>query len=314
METYSKIVQVMTKAKGLASNFSPADLANKLKGKLDALMMKSPKLANALTKATDFTHGLMADLMSDAMFSAAIDMLSNYADSNILLSAMMIVGSTGGGGKKNKSKGKSQKQIKKEVDALDQEIKKREKEGASKEELKKLKRERSKLANRLDTPDDISHKYDLSNVEGYERKIDNSKYYHHDKGDFGEEVAKQIAKDNNLGKDISDLFQVGRNGVDGTFLSKGPPPKLTMIEAKTSEWGSFSYSTNQKLGGEGYFENMLKNKDSRYSDFNERYEKLLKENPGLEFEYVRVETDISKTKVGFGVDIVKVKDWSKALK
>ncbi|MCM3170971.1 hypothetical protein [Paenibacillus sp. MER 99-2] len=103
----------MTKEKRLTSNFSPADLANKLKGKLDALMMKSPKLANALTKATDFTHGLMADLMSDAMFSAAIDMLSNYADSNILLSAMMIVGSTGGSGKKNKSKGKSQKQIKK---------------------------------------------------------------------------------------------------------------------------------------------------------------------------------------------------------
>ncbi|WP_338540248.1 hypothetical protein [Paenibacillus tundrae] len=121
----------MTKAKGPASNFSPTDLANKLKGKLDALMMKSPMLGNALTKATDFTHGLMADLMSDAMFSAAIDMLGNYADSNILLSAMMIVGSTGGG-KKNKSKGKSQKQIKKEVDALDQEIKKREKEGQAK--------------------------------------------------------------------------------------------------------------------------------------------------------------------------------------
>ncbi|WP_186380845.1 hypothetical protein [Paenibacillus xylanexedens] len=52
----------MTKEKRLTSNFSPADLANKIKGKLDALMMKSPKLANALTKATDFTHGLMADL------------------------------------------------------------------------------------------------------------------------------------------------------------------------------------------------------------------------------------------------------------
>ncbi|WP_128102978.1 hypothetical protein [Paenibacillus sp. DCT19] len=114
----------MTKEKRLTSNFSPADLANKLKGKLDALMMKSPKLANALTKATDFTHGLMADLMSDAMFSAAIDMLSKYVDSNILLSAMMV---------------------------------------------------------------------------------------DHDKGDFVEEVAKQIAKD------ISDLFQVGRNGIDEPF-------------------------------------------------------------------------------------------------
>ena len=37
--------KVMTKAKGLASNFSPADLANKLKGKLNDLLMKSPKLA-----------------------------------------------------------------------------------------------------------------------------------------------------------------------------------------------------------------------------------------------------------------------------
>ncbi|CAI6064816.1 hypothetical protein PAECIP112173_01937 [Paenibacillus sp. JJ-100] len=94
--------KVMTKAKGLASNFSPADLANKLKGKLNDLLMKSPKLANALNKATDFTHGLMADLMSDAMFSAAIDMLSNYADSNILMSAMILMGNSGGGKKKKK--------------------------------------------------------------------------------------------------------------------------------------------------------------------------------------------------------------------
>ncbi|CAI6064764.1 hypothetical protein PAECIP112173_01935 [Paenibacillus sp. JJ-100] len=59
---------------------------------------------------------------------------------------------------------------------------------------------------------------------------------------------------------------------------------------------------------------MLKSKDSRYSEFNEKYDKLLKENPGLEFDYIRVETDISKTKVGFGVDVVKVKDWKKPLK
>ncbi|WP_064636291.1 hypothetical protein [Paenibacillus sp. AD87] len=48
------------------------------------------------------------------------------------------------------------------------------KEGASKEELKKLRRERSKLANKMDTSDDISHKYDVSNLEGYERKIDHN--------------------------------------------------------------------------------------------------------------------------------------------
>ncbi|MGX1828945.1 contractile injection system protein, VgrG/Pvc8 family [Paenibacillus taichungensis] len=96
--------KVMTKAKGLASNFSPADLANKLKGKLNDLLMKSPKLANALNKATDFTHGLMADLMSDAMFTAAMDMLSNYADSNILMSAMLIMSNSGGGKKKDNKK------------------------------------------------------------------------------------------------------------------------------------------------------------------------------------------------------------------
>ncbi|MFB8375152.1 hypothetical protein [Paenibacillus taichungensis] len=104
--------KVMTKVKGLASNFSPVDLANKLKGKLNDLLMKSPKLANALNKATDFTHGLMADVMSDAMFTAAMDMLSNYADSNILLSAMMIVGSSGGGKKKGGSASGSNDKVK----------------------------------------------------------------------------------------------------------------------------------------------------------------------------------------------------------
>ncbi|MGX1828939.1 hypothetical protein ACWIE6_11840 [Paenibacillus taichungensis] len=83
------------------------DLANKLKGKLNDLLMKSPKLANALNKATDFTHGLMADVMSDAMFTAAMDMLGNYADSNILMSAMLIMSSSGGG-KKKKPQGKTQ--------------------------------------------------------------------------------------------------------------------------------------------------------------------------------------------------------------
>ncbi|KAG2874652.1 hypothetical protein PC115_g24097 [Phytophthora cactorum] len=82
----------MTKAKGFASNFSPADLANKLKGKLNNLQMKSPKLANTLNKATDFTHGLMADLMSDAMFTAAMDMLSNYSDGNIVMATGMLLG------------------------------------------------------------------------------------------------------------------------------------------------------------------------------------------------------------------------------
>jgi len=70
-----------------------------------------------------------------------------------------------------------------------------------------------------------------------------------------------------------------------------------MIEAKTSEWGNFSYSTNQKLGGEGYFENMLKSTDKRYADFKVKFQKLLDENPGLEFDYVRVETIFRKLKL-----------------
>lgn len=44
-------------------------------------------------------------------------------------------------------------------------------------------------------------------------------------------LRKKIAINNNLGKDISDLFQVGRNGID---------------EAKTSEWGSFNYPKSSR--------------------------------------------------------------------
>ncbi|WP_174715311.1 hypothetical protein [Paenibacillus sp. DCT19] len=97
-------------------------------------------------------------------------------------------------------------------------------------------------------------------------------------------------------------------------MTKGPPPKLTMIEAKTSEWSSFSYSTEQKLGGAKYFEVMSGRKNKSFADFKAKYKKLLKENPGLEFQFIRVEVDISKTSVGFRVDVVKVKDWSKEIK
>ncbi|MGE8000542.1 hypothetical protein ACQKOF_18045 [Lysinibacillus sp. NPDC093190] len=109
------------------------------------------------------------------------------------------------------------------------------------------------------------------------------------------------------------MFQVGRNGIDGTFLSKGPPPKLTMIESKASDSARFSYSDKQKMGGKKYFQNMVDSDDLRYSDFKVQYEKLKKENPGLEFDFIRVETDIKITKTGFGVDELKVKDWNKKL-
>ncbi|CAH1225281.1 contractile injection system protein, VgrG/Pvc8 family [Paenibacillus sp. JJ-223] len=88
--------KVLTKAKGLASNFSPMDLANKLKSKLNDLMMKSPMLAKALDMANSFSMNLMTDMMSDAMFSAALDMLGRYGDNNIVLAAGIILGSHGG--------------------------------------------------------------------------------------------------------------------------------------------------------------------------------------------------------------------------
>ncbi|WP_342550400.1 hypothetical protein MKX57_15325 [Lysinibacillus sp. FSL M8-0216] len=202
--------------------------------------------------------------------------------------------------------------IKKEINSLDQQITDLKKAGNI-DEIKKLQRERNKLANKLDTPDDLSKNFNLTEAKDYERKIDNTKYFSHEKGDFGEEVSKIVAKKNELGEDISEIFQVGRNGIDGTFLSKGPPPKLTMIESKASDSAIFSYSEKQKLGGKEYFEGMLNSNDSRYSDFKKQFKKLKKENPGLELDFIRVETDIKITKKGFGVEELKIKDWNKQL-
>ncbi|MFK4322889.1 vacuolar-type H+-ATPase subunit I/STV1 [Bacillus sp. RC145] len=200
--------------------------------------------------------------------------------------------------------------ISKEIKKLDKEIKRLKKEGNDKE-VKKLTRERNKLANKLDTKDIISDRYDLEVPKEHERKIDNSKYFSHDKGDFGEEVTKILARQNNLGKDVSDLFQVGRNGIDAAFLSEGPPPKLTIIESKASDSASFSYSDKQKKGGDKYFQDMVESKDSRYASFKDNLAELKEENPGLKFEFIRVETDIKITDIGFGVDELQVKNWKK---
>ncbi|MGE7912675.1 hypothetical protein [Lysinibacillus xylanilyticus] len=86
-----------------------------------------------------------------------------------------------------------------------------------------------------------------------------------------------------------------------------------MIESKASDSARFSYSEKQKMGGNEYFQNMVNSKDPRYSDFKKQYNKLEKENPGLEFDFIRVETDIKITKTGFGVDELKIKDWNKPL-
>ncbi|OOR55345.1 hypothetical protein BGP34_23375 [Bacillus mycoides] len=202
--------------------------------------------------------------------------------------------------------------ISKEIKKLDKEIKRLKKEENDKE-VKRLTRERNKLANKLDTKDIISDRYDLEVPKEHERKIDNSKYFSHDKGDFGEEVTKILARQNNLGKDVSDLFQVGRNGIDAAFLSEGPPPKLTIIESKASDSASFSYSDQQKKGGNTYFQDMVKSKDSRYASFRGNLAELRKKNPGLQFDFIRVETDIKITDIGFGVDELQVKDWNKKI-
>ncbi|WP_458121841.1 contractile injection system protein, VgrG/Pvc8 family [Paenibacillus sp. Z6-24] len=203
-------------------------------------------------------------------------------------------------------------EIKRQIADLNKQIAEAAKSGKDTKK-KQLERKRNKLANQLPTPDDISQRFDLTAAKAYERKIANKKdkRYDHDKGDFGEEVAKVLATENHLGKDISSLFQVGRNGVDGTFLAKGPPPKLTMIEVKTSEIAKFSYSSHQKLGGKDYFQRMIKGKvDKRYQSFKKKYQELLDDNPGLTFDYIRVEVDVHITKVGFGVETLKVKDWN----
>ena len=53
-----------------------------------------------------------------------------------------------------------------------------------------------------------------------------------------------------------------------------------MIEAKTSEWGNFNYSTEQKLGGAKYFEVMSSRKNKSFADFKAKYKKLLKITQG----------------------------------
>ncbi|ETT34060.1 hypothetical protein NYE24_07275 [Paenibacillus sp. FSL H7-0350] len=186
--------------------------------------------------------------------------------------------------------------------------------GGNKASLNKIITAKSKLANKLDATDDISEKFDLKLAKEHERKIGTtSTVYNHDKGNFGEEVARIVAKQNNLGDDVSSLFQKGRNGLDGAFLSKGPPPKLTIIEAKTSERAHFVYSDAQKSGGGQYFEKMRFSNDPRYAGFNDRYKQLKEENYELEIDFIRVEADLKKTDIGFGVDELKIRDWSKRI-
>ena len=58
---------------------------------------------------------------------------------------------------------------------------------------------------------------------------------------------------------------------------------------------------------------MVNSKDSRYASFKGNLAKLREENPGLQFDFIRVETDIKITDIGFGVDELQVKDWNKKI-
>ena len=58
---------------------------------------------------------------------------------------------------------------------------------------------------------------------------------------------------------------------------------------------------------------MLNSKDARYGDFKKTIKKLEKENPGLTYDYISVETKVKITDVGFGVDDLTVKDWTKPI-
>jgi len=112
----------------------------------------------------------------------------------------------------------------------------------------------------------FNDKFKLTEAKKYERKINNSKNLHHDLGDFGEEVMKKVAKENNLGNDISAMFKRGRNGIDGTVK------------------GKFNYSSKQKLGGEKYFKDMLRRSSKQYKNMA----KKKKQFPELKVDYIRV--------------------------
>jgi hypothetical protein len=97
--------KVMTKAKGLMSNFSPADLANKLKSKLNDLMMKSPKLANGLKTAGGMATGFMQNLLISETMNYGLEQLSQYVDSDTITKAMILLSMLNSKYKKNKNQG-----------------------------------------------------------------------------------------------------------------------------------------------------------------------------------------------------------------
>ena len=97
--------KVITKVKGLASNFSPADLVNKLKGKLNDLLMKSPKLANGLKTAGGMATGFMQNLLISEAMNYGLEQLSQYVDSDTITKAMILLSMLNSKSKKNQNQG-----------------------------------------------------------------------------------------------------------------------------------------------------------------------------------------------------------------
>ncbi|PEA81139.1 hypothetical protein COL60_29280 [Bacillus pseudomycoides] len=58
---------------------------------------------------------------------------------------------------------------------------------------------------------------------------------------------------------------------------------------------------------------MVNSDDPRYASFSDNLEGLMKERPDLQFDFIRVETDIKITDIGFGVDELQVKYWNKKI-
>jgi len=81
------------------------DLANKLKGKLNDLLMKSPKLANGLKTAGGMATGFMQNLLISEAMNYGLEQLSQYVDSDTITKAMILLSMLNSKSKKNQNQG-----------------------------------------------------------------------------------------------------------------------------------------------------------------------------------------------------------------
>ncbi|PGU07260.1 hypothetical protein [Bacillus thuringiensis] len=58
---------------------------------------------------------------------------------------------------------------------------------------------------------------------------------------------------------------------------------------------------------------MVNSDNPRYASFRDNLENLKEDSPDLQFDFIRVETDIKITDIGCGVDELKVKEWNKKI-